>query len=208
VTSDQTKLDHNEKEEKTMVAAIFIALVALSLALGGLVLLIWWLWKLWGQREEKAVVPAIEIKAEVPFGEIEAGVVEIEVETAEPAQDAPAGAVEVKDGDADVETETAVEETVDQVEQPAVQVTPDDLTRIEGIGPKISTVLRTSGISTFAQLADCDPEQLRDILEASDPRLLRIADPTSWPEQAKFAADGDWEGLQELMGELKAGRRK
>jgi predicted flap endonuclease-1-like 5' DNA nuclease len=84
---------------------------------------------------------------------------------------------------------------------------PDDLKRIEGIGPKIAGVLSEAGISTYARLADTDPDQLRQILEDSDPRLLRIADPSTWPEQASYAATGDWEGLDEMRGELRAGRR-
>jgi predicted flap endonuclease-1-like 5' DNA nuclease len=84
---------------------------------------------------------------------------------------------------------------------------PDDLKRIEGIGPKISSVLQAAGIATFAQLAEAGVEQLEKILEAADPNLLRLADPTSWPEQAKLAADGEWEVLEKLQDELKGGRR-
>jgi predicted flap endonuclease-1-like 5' DNA nuclease len=81
------------------------------------------------------------------------------------------------------------------------------LTRIEGIGPKISGVLQEAGITTFAQLADTDPASLEEILEASDPRLRRLADPTTWPEQAALAAAGEWEAHEALRGELKGGRR-
>ena len=81
---------------------------------------------------------------------------------------------------------------------------PDDLKRIEGIGPKIASLLQDAGITTFAQLAATGVEQLREILAAAN---LRIADPTTWPEQATLAAAGDWEGLASLQGELKGGRR-
>jgi hypothetical protein len=33
-------------------------------------------------------------------------------------------------------------------------------------------------------------------------------DPTTWPEQAKLAAAGDWDAFNELTGELVAGKRK
>jgi hypothetical protein len=89
---------------------------------------------------------------------------------------------------------------------PAAAV-PDDLKRIEGIGPKISNVFRAAGIATFAQLAATDVERLRQVLEAANPNLLRLADPTTWPEQAKLAASGNWEALEALQDELKAGRR-
>jgi predicted flap endonuclease-1-like 5' DNA nuclease len=83
----------------------------------------------------------------------------------------------------------------------------DDLKRIEGIGPKISSVLQAAGIATFAQLAGTDVDRLRQILAESDPNLLRLANPTTWPEQAKLAAEGQWEALSKLQDELKGGRR-
>lgn len=83
---------------------------------------------------------------------------------------------------------------------------PDKLTRIEGIGPKISEVLQSAGITTFAQLAATEVNRIQEILEASDLNL-RLADPTTWPEQAQLAAQGDWEALEKLQDELKGGRR-
>jgi len=91
-----------------------------------------------------------------------------------------------------------------QPEEPQPTPQPDDLKRIEGIGPKIASLLRDAGIATFAQLAAADVERLREILAAAN---LRIADPTTWPEQAALAAAGDWERLAYLQGELKGGRR-
>ncbi len=84
---------------------------------------------------------------------------------------------------------------------------PDDLKRIEGIGPKIASILQGAGISTFAQLAGTPAEQLRQILQDADPRLMRLADPTTWPEQAKLAAVGDWDAFGALLDEMKGGRR-
>ncbi len=98
-----------------------------------------------------------------------------------------------------------------QVETPATALSaapqPDDLKLIEGIGPKISGVLQAAGITTFAQLAGTEVERLKQILAEADPNLLRLADPTTWPEQAKLAAQGEWEALQKLQGGLKGGRR-
>jgi predicted flap endonuclease-1-like 5' DNA nuclease len=81
---------------------------------------------------------------------------------------------------------------------------PDDLRRIEGIGPKISAVLQTAGITTFAQLAATDISRLQGLLR--DKRWT-FADPATWPEQASLAAAGDWQALEVLQGELKGGRR-
>lgn len=80
---------------------------------------------------------------------------------------------------------------------------PDDLKVIEGIGPKIASTLQAAGIQTFAQLSQTEVEKLRRILEDAD---LRLADPTTWPEQARLAAKGDWEALKKLQDSLKGGR--
>lgn len=84
---------------------------------------------------------------------------------------------------------------------------PDDLERIEGIGPKIAGLLQAAGITTFAQLAATDVERIKQILGQANPNLLRLADPTTWPEQARLAAEGAWQALEKLQSELKGGRR-
>jgi large subunit ribosomal protein L21 len=63
---------------------------------------------------------------------------------------------------------------------------PDDLKRIDGIGPKISNVLQAAGIRTFAQLAETDIAQLKDILKDAGVR----ANPGTWPKQASLATVG------------------
>ena len=79
----------------------------------------------------------------------------------------------------------------------------DDLTRIEGIGPKISGLLGAAGIKTYAQLAESDPATLDKIVEEAG---LHMADVNTWPDQARLAADGQWDALSELQDGLKAGR--
>jgi NADH-quinone oxidoreductase subunit I len=81
---------------------------------------------------------------------------------------------------------------------------PDDLTRIEGIGPKISGILQDAGIKTFAQLAATDEERLEALLEEAD--LLRLAKPKTWPRQAKLAAAGKWEALETWQAKLSGGK--
>jgi predicted flap endonuclease-1-like 5' DNA nuclease len=82
---------------------------------------------------------------------------------------------------------------------------PEDLTPIEGIGPKINKVLHEAGITTFAQLAATEVSRLEQILALAN---LRLAKADTWPEQARLAAAGDWEGLERLQNELDAGRRR
>jgi predicted flap endonuclease-1-like 5' DNA nuclease len=81
---------------------------------------------------------------------------------------------------------------------------PDDLTRIEGIGPKINATLQAAGIQTFAQLADQEPAAIKQILVDGG---IRIGYPRTWPEQAALAAKADWAALEELQSGLQAGRR-
>ena len=79
---------------------------------------------------------------------------------------------------------------------------PDDLKKIEGIGPKVAGILNENGITTFAQLAETSVEKLDEILDANK---LQMMNPKSWPQQAKLAAAGDWENLTKLQDDLKGG---
>ena len=85
-------------------------------------------------------------------------------------------------------------------------VQPDDLTKVEGIGPKISSLLQEAGIQTFAQLASSEADKLRQILAEAGARY-KLADPTTWPEQAKLAAEGKWAELEVLQNKLDGGRQ-
>ncbi len=81
----------------------------------------------------------------------------------------------------------------------------DDLTRIEGIGPKIAELMHGADINSFAELAAADVDTLKGILHDAGSRFA-AHDPTTWPQQAKLAADGDFDGLNELQDHLKGGR--
>ena len=81
----------------------------------------------------------------------------------------------------------------------------DDLRKIEGIGPKIASILAEAGIDTFAALADTDPEKIREILAEAGSRY-KVHDPTTWPRQAALAAEGKWDELAALQDQLKGGR--
>lgn len=97
------------------------------------------------------------------------------------------------------------EETGAVHHEPAAAAEPDDLTKIEGIGPKVQGLLNDAGISTFAELASRAPGQLSEILDAAG-SIYKAMDKTSWPKQAALAAEGKWEELQTLQDELVGGR--
>jgi predicted flap endonuclease-1-like 5' DNA nuclease len=107
---------------------------------------------------------------------------------------------------AETTTETAMDRTPPEaVEEMVSSGQPDDLSRIEGIGPKVAQVLNESGILTFAQLAQTDVNRLQAILQEAGPRFKLIA-PESWPEQAGLAAKGEWDLLKKLQDELDGGK--
>jgi large subunit ribosomal protein L27 len=83
----------------------------------------------------------------------------------------------------------------------------DDLKIVEGIGPKIETLLKEGGISTWAELAEASEDRLKEILDAAGPRY-QIHDPSTWPAQSKFAAEGKWDELKEFQDVLIGGRDK
>jgi len=87
---------------------------------------------------------------------------------------------------------------------PVTPAKPDDLKRIEGIGPKISELLIAGGVKSYAQLAASTPAELKAILEAAGPRY-QMHNPSSWPEQGALAAKGDWDGLKALQDKLNGG---
>jgi hypothetical protein len=79
----------------------------------------------------------------------------------------------------------------------------DDLTVLEGIGPKVARVLQAAGISSFAALAEAEPGKVQEYLKQAG---LRMLNPQGWIEQARLAARGDADGLAKLQAELKGGR--
>ena len=88
--------------------------------------------------------------------------------------------------------------------KPEKQVEADDLTRIEGIGPKVAKTLAKAGISTFEALASTSVEDIQKILMDAK---LQMMDATTWPQQAELAAKGDWDALEKLQDSLSGGRK-
>ena len=98
----------------------------------------------------------------------------------------------------------ADEERKVEVKATKVEIESDDLTKIEGIGPKVAKTLSAAGISTFEALANAQVEDIQTILSDAG---LKMMDATSWPAQAKLAAEGDWDGLKKMQDELSGGRK-
>lgn len=93
--------------------------------------------------------------------------------------------------------------SIEKVAPESVQV--DDLTVIEGIGPKVNVILSAAGITTFLTLAKTDTGTIKDLLDAAGYQYM---DPTTWAEQAHLLAEGKKEEFERLAHELRGGRRK
>lgn len=81
----------------------------------------------------------------------------------------------------------------------------DDLTVILGIGPKIAELFKADGIDTWAKLGDTSIEHCQQVLVQAGERF-KLHDPSTWPQQAKLAAEGDWHALFDWQDKLNKGR--
>ena len=87
------------------------------------------------------------------------------------------------------------------------EVKKQDLGKIEGIGPKISEVLASSGILTYADLAEASQDKLKEAL-AKGGDAFKMHDPTTWTAQAKLADQGKWNELQKMQDDLNGSSAK
>ncbi|WP_047246396.1 30S ribosomal protein S2 [Maribacter thermophilus] len=95
-------------------------------------------------------------------------------------------------------------EAAPKAEKTEVKVEADDLTKIEGVGPKAAEALVNAGIDTYEKVAKADAEKMKEILTEASSRMAHL-DPTSWPKQAQMAADGKWDELKEWQDNVKGG---
>jgi predicted flap endonuclease-1-like 5' DNA nuclease len=81
----------------------------------------------------------------------------------------------------------------------------DDLTKIEGVGPKIAATIAAGGLDTYAKVAASTPEAIREILDNAEGNF-KAHDPGTWPKQAELAAEGKWDELKAWQDELDGGK--
>ena len=82
----------------------------------------------------------------------------------------------------------------------------DDLTKIEGIGPKIAQLMNDAGIMTFANMAKCSVTRMQKVLNAAGSRY-KMHNPSTWAQQAGLAAKGEWTKLTKLQKKLNGGKK-
>lgn len=79
----------------------------------------------------------------------------------------------------------------------------DDLTVVEGIGPKMAEALQAGGIHTFDQLSNATEAELHAAIEASN--LSFAPSIPTWSKQAALLARGDRDGFAAYTAWLVAG---
>jgi large subunit ribosomal protein L17 len=156
--------------------------------------------KLGARQGDNAEMAMIEL---VDFNEIYGKNIGTAAEPAKKTRRSGGGAKAKATTTSDETITDAVIETV-----PAAKATAkdgDNLTMIEGIGPKAAEVLAAGGIDSFATLAATSAEKVKEILEAANARVGHL-DPTTWAQQAQLAADGKMDELKTLQDSLNGGK--
>jgi len=77
----------------------------------------------------------------------------------------------------------------------------DDLTRIKGLGPKISTALRALGVTQYAQIADWSEDDVAKF-DAQLGAFAGRATKDNWIEQARLLAADDKAAYETRFGKL------
>ncbi len=80
----------------------------------------------------------------------------------------------------------------------------DNLTKVEGIGPKIQGLLNKDGIWSWKQLSETPEKRLQRILNDAGPAYT-IHKPKTWAKQALMCHNGEWEKLKNWQNQLKGG---
>lgn len=82
----------------------------------------------------------------------------------------------------------------------------DDLTLIEGIGPKIQALLYKANLDSYRALVESGAEKIRQLIDEAGSSFQLANHPETWPQQAKLLLEGDFEELLKLQQRLKGGQ--
>ncbi len=85
---------------------------------------------------------------------------------------------------------------------PAPEGEPDDLSRIKGIGPKLSARLAELGVFHYSQIAGWTPEQLATV-DAQLGNFQGRPQRDQWQSQARLLASGDVKAYERAHGKLE-----
>ena len=96
------------------------------------------------------------------------------------------------------EVETAVPEV-----EAAELAAGDDLSILDGVGPKYADALRAGGVITFAQLSQMSAEDIEAKLSEANEPLIAGHTAATWPRQAKLASNQEWSALRRYIDSTK-----
>jgi len=173
------------------------------------------------EKAKKVVEEAPKVAKEAPkkeaenvdkTKEVEAAPVVENTDTPEPTPETvetEAPPVVAKATEVEVDVEATKEAVAEEKGAPKKSVKKkaekaDDLTKIEGVGPKAAEALVKAGMDSYAKLAEGDADKIKEVLTEASSRMAHL-DPASWPKQAKMAADGKWDELKEWQDSVKGG---
>jgi len=80
----------------------------------------------------------------------------------------------------------------------------NDLTIVEGIGPKIQELFHKHGVNTWKKLAECSAEKCQKVLDNGGENF-KLHNPKTWPDQAQMAHEGKWQKLFDWQEKLDGG---
>ena len=90
--------------------------------------------------------------------------------------------------------------------QPKKSLLKQDLTKVEGIGPKIEGLLNKQDIISYRDLSNTGVDFLEKMLVDAGPAFTTHRGMTgTWPAQAKLAELGEWDELAKWQDVLKGG---
>ncbi len=81
----------------------------------------------------------------------------------------------------------------------------NDLTIVEGIGPKTQELFHNHNINTWEVLADSSVGKCKEVLDSGG-NHFKMHDPGTWPKQSRMAADGKWQELSDWQETLDGGK--
>jgi len=85
------------------------------------------------------------------------------------------------------------------------KVKENDLTVVEGIGPKIQELFHKHDVKTWKALSECTVDKCQTVLNSGGERY-KIHKPGTWPKQAKLAYEGKWQELSDWQDKLDGGK--
>ena len=121
--------------------------------------------------------------------------------TAEPAKVKAAPAVKTKAAAVEKPKAAAKPKTAAKPKAAAKVIIPDNLELMKGVGPKLNTLLKSLGVTSFEQVANWSAADVREI----DSRLGTFAGRISrdnWVDQARLLVAGDVKGFEKKYGAL------